>query len=57
MVTYFVCIVWQSEGNDTLGLRRCENEDSARRATMREGGRCEEHDGSVMREEEYDVAM
>ncbi|MCI32054.1 hypothetical protein A2U01_0053266, partial [Trifolium medium] len=41
MVTYFVCIVWQSVGKDTLGLRRCEIKDSARKATMREGGRSE----------------
>ncbi|GAU41055.1 hypothetical protein TSUD_374100 [Trifolium subterraneum] len=57
MVTYFVCIILQSEGNDTLGLQQCENEDSARRASMREGERHEEHAESVMREEEHDFAM
>ncbi|PNX68454.1 hypothetical protein L195_g056177, partial [Trifolium pratense] len=46
-----------SEGKDTLGLQQSEIEDSARRSTMREGDDVRLLDGSVLREEEYGVAI
>ncbi|PNX66475.1 hypothetical protein L195_g055114, partial [Trifolium pratense] len=46
-----------SEGKDTLRLQQSEIEDRARRSTMREGDDVRLNDDSVMREEEYSVAI